>query len=104
MRCHQCNGPLGFGLYRYCSNECQENYHIENGTGRAKEMRAQQNSKRVCFDWNLGRSCTEHCGRYGWRHACQMCGQECFKGQGRKGVGCQACQPKNWWPRDSSDA
>jgi hypothetical protein len=89
MRCAQCSVPLGFGLYRYCSNECQQKYHIENNTNRAKEMRGYQNSSRVCFDWNLGRECTPFCGKYGWRHACQKCGTDCSKGEGKHG--CARC-------------
>ena len=85
--CWQCDAPLSFGLYRYCSNECQEEYHISNSTHRAKEMRAQRNSKRYCFDWNLGRECTEHCAKYGFRHACQGAAATVLKEKVERGSG-----------------
>ena len=90
MRCHQCGTPLGFGIYRYCSNKCQASYHIENNTGRAAEFRRHQNATKFCFDYNLGRPCTPHCARYGWRHACQKCGANCKQGEGKHG--CAACE------------
>jgi len=89
MSCAQCKGPLGFGLYRYCTNACQQAFHIENGTDRAKEMRGYQNKSRFCYDWNLGRECKSYCAQYGWRHACQKCGVSCEKGEGR--FGCSKC-------------
>jgi hypothetical protein len=88
-RCAACNQPLGFGLYKFCTNVCQERFHIENGTDRANEMRARQNSNRFCYDWGLGRPCTDHCARYGFRHACQTCGKDCAKGEGGRGRGCR---------------
>lgn len=81
----------GVAVDRYCSNECQAAFHIENGTSRAKEFRAEQNARRVCWDWNRGRECTPYCKQYGWRHACQACGANCAKSEGRHL--CSSCAP-----------
>ena len=31
-RCDYCSRPLGFGLYRFCCNNCQRCWHRERGT------------------------------------------------------------------------
>ena len=94
MACRQCRKPLSFGLINYCSNECQEEFHISNGTDRAKEFRNQRNAKRVCWDWNRNMPCKSYCQQFGWRHACQVCGADCAKGQGLRS--CASCAPANW--------
>ena len=46
----------------------------------------------VCWDWNLGRSCSTACSERGFLHVCQRCREPCLKGDGHKSCrDCHAC-------------
>ena len=68
--------------------ECAE---CADDDGEPPEPKGASTARGICWDWNRGRPCTDHCKKHNFLHICQACRAPCAFGEGQ--WTCSACEP-----------